>query len=284
MLGSLDHADDALQETLLAAWRGVSQFEGRSSVRTWLYRIATTRCLNAIRDAARRPPLAPSPPVEPPVASASFEVSWLQPYPDARLRGTDPSHQVEARANVEIAFVTALQTLPPRQTAALLLCDVLGFTQSEAAQMLDTKASAVKGLLQRARAALPTPPPAPAPQATEVLARKFADAFARDDVDSMVALLTDDAWLAMPPARQRYDGPVAIARFLRASATGRPGGTYRLLPVPAGGHHGFGCYLHGRARGLVVLIPARDASRVSAILRFLDDNLHRHFDLPDEIG
>lgn len=207
---------------------------------------------------------------------------WLQPYPDALLETADPSKRAVARESVEIAFVTALQTLPPRQTAALLLCDVLAFGRSEVAEMLGTESTSVKGPLQRARAALPAVGGAASPSAaTAALAKRFAEAFARDDVDGVVALLTDDAWLAMPPAPHRYDGTAAIGRFLRVSALDRPGGAYRLVPVAAGGHPGFGCYLDGRARGLVVLLPAPDGNRITGVLRFLDDGLHRHFSLPD---
>jgi RNA polymerase sigma-70 factor (TIGR02960 family) len=284
MLGSLDQADDLLQETLLAAWRGVGGFEGRSSVRTWLYRIATTRCLNAIRDAARRPPVAPTPPFEVPEPSATFEAAWLQPYPDEYLDDLDPAMQTQARESIEIAFIAALQALPPRQTAVLVLCDVLGFTQTEVAGMLNTQMIAVKGLLQRARATTPALHRAPPAGASDALARRFADAFARDDVAGVVRLLTDDAWLAMPPAPHRYDGPAAIARFLHASATGRPGGSYRLVPTRAGGHHAFGCYLEGKPRGLLVPIPSADATQISGIIRFLHDDLHHYFDLPARLG
>lgn len=284
MLGSLDDADDLVQETLLAAWRGLHAFAGRSSVRTWLYRIATTRSLNAIRDGRRRPPPAPAPPFEPPTPSARFEVPWLQPYPDALLGADEPSVRSLAREGVELAFVAALQTLPPRQTAALVLCDVLGFRLAEVAEMLDVAPTAVKGLLQRARAAMPAAAPATDAGAEAKLAREFASAYEADDVERVVALLTDEAWLTMPPATERYDGPPAIAAFLRASAAGRPGGGYTLLPTRAGGHPAFGCYLENRARGLLVLVPNPSATRVVGIARFLDDDLHRRFGLPDSLG
>lgn len=284
MLGSIDDADDLLQETFLAAWRGLGTFAGRSSVRTWLYRIATTRCLNLIRERRRRPFIAPAPPFEPPTPTSRFEVPWLQPYPDALIEQSDPPTLALARQGIELAFVAASQTLPPRQTAALLLCDVLGFSLAEVAAMLDVTPTAVKGLLQRARAAMPAAvPTAPATAETQ-LAQEFARAFAADNVERVVALLTDDAWLAMPPAREQYDGPQAIATFLRASALGRPGDGYTLLPIRAGGHPAFGCYLESRARGLLVLIPNREGTAVVGIARFLDDSLHRRFGLPDAIG
>ena len=283
MLGSLDDADDLVQETLLAAWRGLHSFAGRSSVRTWLYRIATTRCLNAIRDGRRRPPPAPAAPFEPPAPSARFEVPWLQPYPDASLEAGDPAARSMSREGVELAFVAALQALPPRQTAALVLCDVLGFRLAEAAEMLDVGPTSVKGLLQRARAAMPAAAPLADASADARLAREFASAFEADDVETVVALLTDEAWLTMPPATEQYVGSPAIAAFLRASAAGRPGGRYLLLPTRAGGHPAFGCYLENRARGLLVLVPDHQATRVVGIMRFLDDHLHRRFGMPDSL-
>ncbi len=283
MLGSIDDADDLVQETWLAAWRGLNTFLGHSSLRTWLYRIATTRCLNMIRDSGRRPPLAPVPPFEPPTPSCRFEVPWLQPYPDALIEHDDPSARALAREGIGLAFVVALQRLPPRQTAALVLCDVLEFSLSEVAAMLDVTSTAVKGLLQRARAAMPASVPSPPATAQTRLAHEFATAFEADDVDRVVALLTDEAWLAMPPATEQYDGPRAIATFLRASALGRPGDGYTLLPIRAGGYPAFGCYLEDRGRGLLVLIPNREQTAVTGIVRFLDDRLHRHFGLPDTI-
>src|SRR5215216_6707663 len=159
MLGSLTDAEDLLQETLLAAWRGLATFQERASVRTWLYRIATNRCLNALRSAGRRVPAEPVPPFQPPEPSRRGEITWLQPYPDTLLEGiADPAPGPEARYQateaVELAFVAGLQRLPPRQAAALLLRDVLGFATDEVAAMLGTSQTAVKGALQRARAAL----------------------------------------------------------------------------------------------------------------------------------
>lgn len=163
MLGSIDDADDLVQETLIAAWRGLDRFEGRSSLRAWLYRIATNRCLNAIRDGKRRPPSAPMPPFDPPAPTHEVDVPWLQPYPHDRLEeGADPASRYQARETIELAFVAALQRLPPRQAAALLLCDVMGFALAEVAGMLDASPTAIKGLMQRARVAMAhSEPPAP---------------------------------------------------------------------------------------------------------------------------
>ncbi len=291
MLGSVDDADDLVQETLIAAWGGINGFAGRSSLRAWLYRIATNRCLNAIRDGKRRPPPAPVPPFDPPPPSGLTEVPWLQPYPDLLLQGGDPSAAHQRREVIELAFVTTLQTLPPRQTAALLLCDVLDFTVAEVADMLDARPTAVKGLLQRARATMAQAearrPPRGTVDAHEALmAQRFAAAFAADDVDGVVALLTDDAWLAMPPATQEYRGRAAVAGFLRASAAGRGARLSPLVPTRANSQPAFGCYLSddggARAAGIIVLTVRPDG--IGGLTRFLDPGLHRRFDLPTTLS
>lgn len=281
LLGRLSDAEDAVQETLLAAWRGLPEFEGRASVRGWLYRIATRRCLNAIRDAGRRPPLAPTPPFDAPEPTRHHEVPWVQPYPDALL----PEPAALRREQVELAFVEALQQLPPRQTAALVLCDVLGFPLAEAAELLDTSATAVKGTLQRARSTLRTtahrPPPAGGAAERDLTAR-FTRAFVADDVAAVIELLTDDAWLAMPPAPHQYDGAAAIAGFLRASAGWRAGRRYTQRPARANGQPAFGLYLDGAPAGLVVL--TLDGDRVAGVTRFMDDTLYPWFELPARLG
>lgn len=286
MLGSVDDADDLVQETMLAAWRGLPDFDGRSSLRTWLYRIATNRCLSAIRAGSRRPPTAPVPPFEPPAPNGAYDVPWLQPYPDRLL---DPAQQQDARTTIGLAFVAALQRLPPRQTATLLLVDVLGFDPIEAAGILGVGRTALKGLLQRARAALGVePPPVDADDRISALASRFADAFAADDVNGVIALLTDDAWLAMPPAPHQYAGPEAIAGFLRASAAGR-GGTLGMLPTAANAQPAFGCYVagpgadHAIGSGIVVITVDASAQRVRAITRFLDPRLLGRFGLPERL-
>jgi RNA polymerase sigma-70 factor (TIGR02960 family) len=299
LLGSLYDAEDMLQETLLAAWRGLPAFEGRASVRAWLYRIATNRCLNALRDAERRPPPAPVPPFEPPEPTRHGETTWLQPYPDRMLAqlsdpSAGPEQQYQIREAVELAFVEALQHLPPRQAATLVLRDVLGFSTVDVAAMLKTTETAVKGALQRARAALEqrcpaarkrTPPPGSARERD--ITRRFADAFVADDIDRVVALLTDDAWLAMPPAPHEYQGAAAIAGFLVASAAWRSGRRFRLAPTRANTQPAYGCYLPDTdapmsyAAGLIVL--TLDGDRISAITRFLDDALMGRFGLPDAL-
>jgi len=290
MLGSLADADDVLQDSMIATWRAIGGFCGRSSLRTWLYRIATNRCLNAIRDAKRRPPPVPVPPFSPPRPSGAFEATWLQPYPDARLvQPSDPQAHLEASEAIRLAFVAALQQMAPRQGAALLLCDVLGFSLSEVAAMLDATPTAVKGLLQRGRAALGRDPQLPSRHRAvpgssagdDEVARRFAEAYSVDDVDALVALLTDDAWLAMPPAPHEYHGTDAIAGFLRASAAGRAGQHLGLVPTRANRQHGFVCFLgdagdpRARPSGVIVLDIA--AGRITGITRFLEPTLVKTF-------
>jgi len=295
MLGSVQDAEDLLQETLLAAWRGLEGFEGRSSLRAWLYRIATNRCLNALRDRRRRPRTV-EPMAEPPEPTRRSEPLWLEPYPDAMLdtvadAAPGPEARYELKEAVSLAFVAALQHLPPRQRAALVLRDALGFRSAEVADMLETSEAAAKGALQRARAALETTLPArdaeraPLPRSAREreLIGRFAKAVESGDVDRVVALLTGDAWLTMPPQPFEYQGHAAIASFLRdrAALRGRP---LRLAPTRANGQPAFGCYLPdaeraiGRPYGLMVLTIRGD--RISAITWFGDHGVFPHFGLP----
>ena len=289
LLGSLTEAEDVLQETLLAAWRGLGGFEGRASPRSWLYRIATNRCLNAIRDRARRVPAAPVPPFVPPEPSRRNDVGWLQPYPDALLERvpdarSGPETRYTTRETVELAFITALQRIPPRQAAVLVLRDVLGYPLGEAGAMIDTTPTAAKGLLQRARAALASGrravPPAPGSAPERLLAGRFAEAFVADDVDALLELLTDDAWLSMPPAPHEYHGPDRVVAFLRASAAWRQSQRLRprLRPTRANGQPAYVYHLDDRPAGLIVLTLTAD--RVQGITRFLDVEVLRPFDEP----
>jgi RNA polymerase sigma-70 factor (TIGR02960 family) len=295
IVGSMQDAEDVLQETLLAAWRGLERFEERASLRAWLYRIATNRCLNALRDAGRRPPL--DLPFDPPEPTRVGEPTWLEPYPDVLLEGVidaspGPDARYETRETVELAFIAALQQLPPRQRAALVLRDVLGFHAAEVAEMLDSSVDSVKGALKRARATLDQrlPPtdrdrsPLPDSPGERELVRRFADAFQADDIDGVVALLTDDAWLTMPPITLEYQGPLVIAAFLRENATWRRGQRYRLVPTRANTQPAFGCYrtdAHAsiaRATGLVVL--TLEGERIAAITQFMDASILARFGLP----
>jgi RNA polymerase sigma-70 factor (TIGR02960 family) len=295
MLGSLADAEDLVQETMAAAWKGMGAFEGRASVRTWLYRIATNRCLNAMRDAARRARAVPVPPFRPPEPNGRGEAPWLQPYPDALLERIEdaapgPEARYVGREAVELAFVTGLQLLPPRQAAALVLRDVLCFPAAEVAAMIGTGETALKGVLQRARASLDRHragggPAAADPGADADLARRFAAAFTAGDVDGIVALLTDDAWLSMPPAPHEYHGPEAIARFLETSLGWRGDRPSRLVPTRANGGPAFGYYLAGTGPvhppGLIALTPRGD--RIGAVVHFLDPGPLHRFGLPDAL-
>jgi RNA polymerase sigma-70 factor (ECF subfamily) len=269
MLGSFQDAEDALQDTLLSAWQGLSSFEERASLRTWLYRIATNRCLNLRRSAGRRPPKAwDVPSVEPPQPTQLGEVVWLEPYPDEQL---DPHTRYERSETVSLAFVTALQLLPPRQLAVVILRDVLGFHAAEVAEMLDTTVDSVNSALKRGRAGLERArtPAAAAPAGSEATAAAFARAWEAADLDAIVALLTDDVFISMPPMPLEYVGRDAAQRFLGTIL--RAGRRFDLVPTHANGQPAFGAYLRGpdgarHGVGLYVVELAGD--RVSALTRF----------------
>jgi RNA polymerase sigma-70 factor (TIGR02960 family) len=296
MLGSLQDAEDALQDTLLAAWRGLGGFEGRASIRTWLYRIATNQCLNALRSASRRPAKEwDVPGVRPPEPTRLGEVVWLEPFPDALLEGAidvplGPEARYEQTEAIALAFVTALQVLPPRQLAVLILRDVLGYRASEVADMLDSTVESANGALKRARAALrrrlsPTgerePPPAPDSPAEQALVAKFVRSYESADLDALVALLTVDVRISMPPIPLEYHGRDVVARFC-ATILG-PGRRFNLVPTRANGQPAFAAYLRGPAGGirpgtsLLVLDLTRD--RICGITRF-DPGVLPWFGLP----
>jgi RNA polymerase sigma-70 factor (TIGR02960 family) len=292
ILGSAHDAQDAMQETLLAAWRGLGGFEQRSSLRTWLYRIATTRSLNALRSASRRPPMDwPSRDVDPPEPTRLGEVSWLEPYPDLLLAelpddAPGPQARYEAREAISLAFVTALQLLAPRQRAALILRDVLGFTTAEAAEILRTSEQSVASAVKRARGTLARElPPGerkpPNSAAEQRLVTRLTQAFEAADVAGIVALLTEDAWLRMPPVPLEYQGRELATRFLTLAF--RSGSRYRLVPTRANGQPAFGLYVYDRhapvlhANGLIVLTLAGD--QISTITRF-DASVLPRFGLP----
>ena len=295
MLGSFADAEDALQDTLLAAWQGLARFEGRASLRTWLYRIATNRCLNARRSASRRPAKEWSiPGVEPPEPTRLGEVVWLEPFPDTLLEGAmdvppSPEARYEQAESISLAFVTALQALPPRQVAVLILRDVLGFHASEVAGMLDSTVESVTSALKRARASLhrrpPTaagrePPPAPGSPAEDAIVAKFVRAYESADLDALVALLTDDVFMSMPPMPLEYEGRDVVARF--CALLFGAGRRFDLVPTRANGQPAFGAYVRGpdgirHGTGLFVLTLAGD--RIGAMTRF-ENSVLPWFGLP----
>jgi RNA polymerase sigma-70 factor (TIGR02960 family) len=296
ILGSVQDAEDMLQETLLAAWRGLDRYEERDSLRAWLYRIATNRCLNALRGSRRRPRESSGLPFEVPEPTRRGEPLWLEPYPDALLEGIaatspGPEARYEAKEAVTLAFVAAVQHLPPQQRAVLVLRDVLGFRAAEVADVLESSAASVNSALQRARAALETRVPADrgraplprSPRERELVGR-FADAFESDDVERVVALLTDDASVTMPPEPLEYQGSTAIATFLQNRVDARGGRGVRLVPTRANTQPAFGHYIQdahapiARASGLLVLTLEGD--RIAAITRFHDGGVLPYFGLP----
>jgi RNA polymerase sigma-70 factor (ECF subfamily) len=295
IVGSAQDAEDLLQETLLAAWRGLERFEGRASVRAWLYRIATNRSLDALR-ASRRRPEDLQRMTEPPEPTRRAEPIWLEPYPDILLEGISddapgPQARYESKEAIALAFIAGLQHLPPQQRAVLVLRDVLGYRADEVADMLDTTAASVNSLLRRARAAFESRLPAagrdraplPNSRLERDVAGRFAEAVEAGDIDAVVAVLTDDAWLTMPPWPWEYQGPTAVGGFLRF-LEGWRGAPLRLVPTRANGQPAFGCYRPtaqtdiARASSLVVLTLEGD--RISAMTWFTDTSVFPHFGLP----
>ena len=295
MLGSFQDAEDTLQDTLLAAWRGFGGFEGRASVRTWLYRIATNRCLNARRSASRRPAKEwDVPGVQPPEPTRIGEVVWLEPLPDAVLEGAvdaplGPEARYEQIESISLAFVTALQLLPPRQLAVLVLRDVLGFHANEVAEMLDSTAESVNSALKRGRASLQRhqppsgdrePPPNAGSPAEEALVAGFVRAYEAADLDALVTLLTDDVFMSMPPMPLEYEGRDVVARF--CALLFGAGRQYDLVPTRANGQPAFGLYVRAsggirHGTGLVVLTLAGDL--ICAMTRF-ENSVLPWFGLP----
>ncbi|HEY4823606.1 MAG TPA: sigma-70 family RNA polymerase sigma factor [Solirubrobacteraceae bacterium] len=295
ILGSLQDAEDLLQETLLAAWRGLEQFEGRSSLRAWLYTIATNRCLNALRDRGRRPqPVAGAESGQHPAGSVA-EIAWLEPYPDSLFEAVadvapGPDARYEAKESIALAFVSGLQHLAPRQRAVLVLRDVLGFHADEVAEMLGSSPASVNSALQRARASLESRVPAardrlamPLTVADRELVGRFADALQRDDIDEVVAMLTDDAVISMPPEPEWHTGREAIEAFLRARKAAR-GGPWRFVATSANGQPAFAYYLtdaEGWARSGLLVVGVR-ADGITSVTRFHEGLLDR-FDLPERL-
>ena len=296
MLGSFQDAEDALQDTLLSAWQGLAGFEGRASIRTWLYRIATNRCLNALRSANRRPAKEwDIPGIEPPEPSRLGEVVWLEPYPDALLEGAinvplGPEARYDQTEAISLAFVTALQVLPARQRAVLILREVLGYHANEVADMLDATVESVNSALKRARASLQRrlspigerePPPAPDSPAEQELVAKFVRAYQSGDVDALVALLTADVNVSMPPVPLEYHGRDVVARFYASVMP--PGRRYDLVPTRANGQLAFGAYLRAPAGGIRhgagLLVLTLTGDQICAMTRF-DNSVLPWFGMP----
>jgi len=299
ILGSVQDAEDAVQETLLSAWRSLGDFGERSSLRTWLYKIATNRCMSMLRASSRRPrvasPLSVAPLPEP--AGVGDAPPWLEPYPDVLLdrlvdQSPGPEARYEASEAISLAFIIALQLLPPRQRGVLILSDVLGYHAAEVAQMLDTSHQAVSSALKRARATIEKQLAdtggtgiggiARPVDAERRLVERFTDAFERADLDALLGLLVADVRLSMPPAMLEYRGRESAQNFFRA-VTFRPGRRYRVIPTHANGQPAFGLYVADptagvyRAYCLLVITVADD--RITAITGFASDVMTR-FGLP----
>jgi len=291
MLGSFQDAEEALQDTLLAAWKGVGRFERRASLRTWLYRIATNRCLNARRSTRRRPVKEwDVPQVAPPEPTRLGEIVWLEPYPDALLGGADgmplgPEARYEQHEAISLAFVTALQALPPRQVAVVVLRDVLGFPAREVADMLESTVDSVNSALKRARAGLERrrsgdPAPGAGSSSEDGVAAQFVRAWESADLDQLVALLTDEVFISMPPMPFEYEGRDVVARFF--GSIFRSGRRFDLVRTSANGQPAFGAYLRApdgvrHGTGLYVLRVAGD--RICAMTRF-ENSVLPSFGLP----
>jgi RNA polymerase sigma-70 factor (TIGR02960 family) len=298
MLGSLQDAEDALQETLLAAWRSFGGFEGRASLRTWLYQIATNQCLNARRSASRRPVKEwDVPKVQPPEPSRLGEVLWLEPYPDALRDGPidlplGPEARYEQAESISLAFVAALQVLPPRQLAVLVLRDVLGFQSREVAEMLGSTVESVNSALKRARASIQhrqspaaalAPASAPGSRSEDAVVAKFVSAWESADLDALVALLTDDVFMSMPPMPFEYEGRDAVGRFC-ASILGS-GRRFELVPTRANGQPAFGAYVrdpNGSSPGVGIYVLTLTGDRIRALTRF-DTSVLPWFGLPGSL-
>jgi RNA polymerase sigma-70 factor (ECF subfamily) len=314
MLGSVHDAEDQVQETMIRAWRSYGEFEGRASLRTWLYRIATNACLRALENRSRRPLpsglAGPGDDPHAPLAAARPEVPWLQPFPDALLSGgaagpadpADPASIVTTREGMRLALIAALQYLPARQRAVLILRDVLGWRAAEVAELLGTSTVAVNGVLQRARTRLEQVAPAademrePTDPDARALLGRYAAAFENADMTGLTELLRDDAVLEMPPLPTWFAGRDLVLAFLGARVLGQPG-AFRLIPTAANGQPALAGYLRDhegvyRAHAVQVLTlagsrgevregrPAGPAQRIARIVSFNDPGLVTTFGLP----
>jgi RNA polymerase sigma-70 factor (TIGR02960 family) len=290
ILGSTQDAEDALQETLLGAWQALANFEERASVRTWLYRIATNRCLNMLRSASRRPKAAlPEP-------TRVGEVIWLEPYPDILLNGLPddspgPDVRYETRESVSLAFITVLQLLPPRQRVALVLRDVLGYRASEVAEMIGATEASVESALKRARVALHDrlvdtedrePSPAPNSVAEQEIVARVTAAFEAGNVNALLVLLTEDVLVTMPPIPGELEGPEDAGRYF-AKTSFRPGLSTRIVATRANGQPALASYVRDPQTGLYhpsgLAVLTLSGSRISAVTLF-DKEVLPSFGLP----
>src|SRR3954466_3102910 len=300
MLGSIHDADDAVQDALLRAWRGLPRFQGRSPTRSWLYKITTNACLSAIaRQPKRVLPVDFGDPADPHGGAGAplVESVWMQPYPDERLHlGADraaPDARYDRRESVELAFVAALQHLPPNQRAVLIMREVLGFSAKESADALDTTVASINSALQRARKTVEEKLPERSQQATlralgdervREIVERYVAAWERNDVAGVVAMLTEDATFSMPPTVAWFRGRAAVGAFLPPGPMSRP---RRFLPVDANGQLAFGTYIWeselGRFRPNAIHLIDLDGDRIRDITAFLDRAVFPEFGLPDRL-
>jgi len=291
MLGSVHDAEDQLQETLIRAWRFYGDFQGRASLRTWLYRIATNACLRALENRSRRPLPSglggPGEDPEGPLGAARPEVTWLQPVPDALVR-TDPAAIVAARDGLRLALIAALQYLPPRQRTVLILRDVLGWRAAEVAELLDVSTVAVNSVLQRARAQLRDAAPAaaeirePADPGDRALLRRYAAAFEDADTTALTRLLREDAVFEMPPVPTWFAGRARIGAFLASRVLREPGG-FAMIPTAANGQQACAAYQRDRDgvyRAHAIQVLTCSGSRIARVVSFNDPALFPAFGLP----
>ncbi len=298
MLGSVHEAEDLVQETYLRAWRSYDSFEGRSSLRTWLYRIATNACLNALESRKRRPlPTGLGAPSSDPEGRLEqlTEVPWLEPVPDVMVyaEATDPATVVASRDSVRLAFIAALQHLPPRQRAVLILRDVLRWKSSEVAEALDTSVAAVNSTLQRARAQLdkvrPTADDVDTTITTEqrALLERYVAAFEAYDVDAIVTMFTEEATWEMPPYTGWYQGAENIGRLIAKNCPASAAGDMQLVPTQANGQPAFALYMRdedGVHRAFHLQVLSFDQGRVDHVTAFFDPALFEKFGLPPTLS
>jgi RNA polymerase sigma-70 factor (ECF subfamily) len=299
MLGSVHDAEDALQEALLRAWRALPRFERRSSIRSWLYRIATNTCLDLI---AKRPkrvlPIDYGPPSDPHGGPGPplVESVWVEPYPDA------PDASYEQRESVELAFIAALQHLPARQRAVLILREVLGFSAKEVCESLETTVASVNSALQRARKTIDEKLPDQSQQATlrtlgdeqvRAIVERYMDAWERGDIDAVVALLAEDATIAMPPMASWYRGADVVVFISDWAFSGRlydmeGDRRVRVLPARANGQPAIGTYAWneeaGRFLPTVLQVLTFDGARIADITGFVDPSAFARFGLPESLS